>query len=112
AVELVGRPLAAARHQYLRDVLRLTLADAATAAPDIIALCRRERVSMERDEPCSLQRPDGSVCYVSDSVTPVLDTDGALSGFVVVLHDVTVSLQRTRELHHRADHDALTNLLN
>jgi diguanylate cyclase (GGDEF)-like protein len=49
---------------------------------------------------------------VSDTATPVMDVDGSLSGFVIVLHDVTVSLQRTRELHHRADHDALTGLLN
>lgn len=112
AVELVGRPFAAVEHQYLHDVLHLALADAATAAPDIIERCRREKKVVERDEPCSLQRPDGSVCYVSDTATPVPGTNGALSGFVVVLHDVTVSLQRTRELHHRADHDALTNLLN
>jgi diguanylate cyclase (GGDEF)-like protein len=49
---------------------------------------------------------------VSDTATPVLDANRELSGFVVVLHDVTISLQRTRELHHRADHDALTGLLN
>lgn len=112
AVELVGRPLAAARDQRVREVLHLTLADAGTAAPDIINRCRAQKATVQRDEPCSLQRPDGSVCYVSDTVTPVLDGDGELSGFVVVLHDVTVSLQHTRELHHRADHDALTNLLN
>jgi diguanylate cyclase (GGDEF)-like protein/PAS domain S-box-containing protein len=112
AEELVGQSLNVARNQRLREVLRLTLADAGTAAPDMINRCRALKASVQRDEPCSLQRPDGSVCYVSDTVTPVLDGDGELSGFVVVLHDVTVSLQRTRELHHRADHDALTNLLN
>jgi diguanylate cyclase len=112
AVELVGRPAAATEHQPLREVLLLKMADTGADAPDIIELCRREKAAMERDEPCSLQRPDGSVRYVSDSVTPVLDTDGELSGFVIVLHDVTLSLQRTRELHHRADHDALTSLLN
>jgi diguanylate cyclase len=112
AVELVGRSVDEARNQRVREVLHLTLADAGTSAPDIINRCRAEKVTVRRNEPCSLQRPDGSVCYVTDTVTPVLDGDGEVSGFVKVLHDVTVSLQRTRELHHRADHDALTNLLN
>jgi len=112
AVALTGKPFASAEGRYLHDVLPLTQADTAVAAPDIIERCRREQAFVKREEPCGLQRPDGSSCYVSDTATPVLDGNGGLSGFVVVLHDVTVSLQRTRELHHRADHDALTGLLN
>jgi diguanylate cyclase (GGDEF)-like protein/PAS domain S-box-containing protein len=112
AVALTGKQLVSTRHQPLHEVLRLTQAEGAVAAPDIIDRCRRERSFVKRDEPCVLERPDGSACYVSDTATPVVDADGTLSGFVIVLHDVTVSLQRTRELHHRADHDALTGLLN
>jgi diguanylate cyclase len=112
AVALIGKPFAAAERKYVHDVLHLTQADTAAAAPDIIERCRREKVFVKRDEACSLQRPDGSICHVSDTATPVLDAGHELSGFVIVLHDVTASLQRTRELHHRADHDALTGLLN
>jgi diguanylate cyclase (GGDEF)-like protein/PAS domain S-box-containing protein len=112
AVALTGKPLASARHRFLHEVLRLKQGDIATTAPDIIERCRREKGFVKREEPCSLERPDGSICYVSDTATPVLDANRELSGFVVVLHDVTISLQRTRELHHRADHDALTGLLN
>ncbi len=109
---LIGRPLAAAGHKYLSDVLPLTRVDSHEPATSIIERCRAHNGFVKRDEPCALLRPDGSVCYVSDSATPVVDTDGELNGFVVVLYDVTLSLQRTRELHHRADHDALTGLLN
>jgi len=112
AVALTGKQLVSTRHQPLHEVLRLTQAETATAAPDIIERCRRDKTFVKRDEPCALERPDGSTCYVSDTATPVVDAGGTLSGFVVVLHDVTLSLQRTRELHHRADHDALTGLLN
>jgi diguanylate cyclase (GGDEF)-like protein/PAS domain S-box-containing protein len=112
AVALTGKPLAFARQRFLHEVLRLKQSDLALSAPDIIERCRREKGFVKREEPCSLERPDGSICHVSDTATPVLDANRELSGFVVVLHDVTVSLQRTRELHHRADHDALTGLLN
>jgi diguanylate cyclase (GGDEF)-like protein/PAS domain S-box-containing protein len=109
---LIGRTLAAAGGRCLRDVLPLTRADGTEPATDIIERCRAAGTFVKREEPCSLLRPDGSVCFVNDAATPVLDTDGQLNGFVVVLQDVTLSLQRTRELHHRADHDALTGLLN
>ena len=112
AVALIGKPFASAEGKYLHDVLHLTQLDTAAAAPDIIERCRREKVFVKHDEACSLRRPDGSTCYVNDAATPVLDANQDLSGFVIVLHDVTASLQRTRELHHRADHDALTGLLN
>jgi diguanylate cyclase (GGDEF)-like protein/PAS domain S-box-containing protein len=109
---LIGRTLAAAAGRHLREVLPLVPADGTGTAPDIIERCRDEGSFVKRDEPCSLVRPDGSVCFVSDAATPVIDADGELNGFVVVLHDVTLNLARTRELHHRADHDALTGLLN
>ena len=112
AEELIGRTLAATGQKYLEEVLPLTRVDGRTRTASIIDRCRAEKGFVKRDEPCALVRPDGSICYVSDSATPVIDTDGELNGFVVVLYDVTLSLQRTRELHHRADHDALTSLLN
>lgn len=112
AVVLTGKSLASARNRFLYEVLRLSRADTVSMAPDIIDRCRQAKSFVKRDEACSLLRPDGSTCYVNDSATPVLDANRDLSGFVIVLHDVTVSLQHTRELHHRADHDALTGLLN
>ncbi len=111
AVALTGKALASVGNRHLHEVLHLSQADSAAAAPDIVELCRQKRAFVKREEACSLVRPDGSTCYVNDTATPVLDSSGGLSGFVIVLHDVTVSLQRTRELHHRADHDALTGLL-
>jgi diguanylate cyclase (GGDEF)-like protein/PAS domain S-box-containing protein len=111
AVALLGRPYAAMAHQDLHSVLNL--ADAQTSAPaeSLIDRCRRELVGVPRDEPCALTRPDGSTRYVTDVVTPVLG-GRQLTGFVAVVHDVTVSLERTQDLNHRANHDPLTNLLN
>lgn len=112
AEALIGLPLAATNQKHLHEVLPLTQVDSATPAASIIDRCREEGGFVKREEPCSLLRPDGSLCYLTDSATPVIDVDGELNGFVVVLYDVTLNLQRTRELHHRANHDPLTGLMN
>lgn len=112
AEALIGLPLAATSQKYLPEVLPLTQVDSAMPAASIIDRCREAGGFVKREEPCSLLRPDGSLCYLTDSATPVIDVDGELNGFVVVLYDVTLNLQRTRELHHRANHDALTGLMN
>jgi diguanylate cyclase (GGDEF)-like protein len=59
-----------------------------------------------------LHRPDGTVCYVTDVVSPVLDSTGALNGMVIVFRDATSEVARARDLQHRALHDTLTGLSN
>ena len=56
--------------------------------------------------------PDGSIRYVTDTVSPVLESTGVVSGFVIVFHDSTLEVDRARDLEHRALHDPLTNLSN
>jgi diguanylate cyclase (GGDEF)-like protein len=57
-------------------------------------------------------RADGTYCYVIDIVSPVLEATGAVSGMVIVFHDVTLDVERTRDLQHRAMRDPLTGLGN
>jgi GGDEF domain-containing protein len=49
---------------------------------------------------------------VTDIVSPVLESTGVVSGLVIVFHDVTREVDRTRDLRHRAMHDPLTGLGN
>jgi diguanylate cyclase (GGDEF)-like protein len=42
----------------------------------------------------------------------VLSAAGLLSGLVIVLHDATADVDRTRDLQERATHDPLTGLVN
>lgn len=112
AVQLLGRSSALMVNQNMRDVLALTDAENSTKVESLIDLSREQLTPMSRAEPCALTRPDGSVRHVSDVVTPVLDGNEKLTGFVTVVHDVTESMQRTHDLQHRANHDSLTNLLN
>jgi diguanylate cyclase (GGDEF)-like protein/PAS domain S-box-containing protein len=111
AVTLLGRPYVAMARQDLHTVLNLTDAQSSAPAENLLDRCRRELVVVPRADPCALTRPDGSIRYVTDVVTPVFG-GRQLTGFVTVVHDVTVSLERTQDLNHRANHDPLTNLLN
>jgi diguanylate cyclase len=44
--------------------------------------------------------------------SPVLEATGVVSGMVIVFHDVTLDVDRTRDLQHRAMRDPLTGLSN
>jgi diguanylate cyclase (GGDEF)-like protein/PAS domain S-box-containing protein len=50
--------------------------------------------------------------HVTDIVSPGLDTSGVVSGMVIVFHDVTLDVDRTRDMQHRAMRDPLTGISN
>ncbi|HSI21613.1 MAG TPA: EAL domain-containing protein [Methylophilaceae bacterium] len=59
-----------------------------------------------------LIRRDGSEVAIEDSVSPIHDWDGKLTGAVVVFHDVTQAVAITKKMVHLAHHDFLTDLPN
>lgn len=112
AVTLTGWPFEAAEQRLLGEILPLTEADSSAPVHMLMESGLREHGPVRRSEPCALARPDRSVRYVTDVLTPVFGSSREVVGFVVVIHDVTASFERTRDLRHRANHDPLTNLLN
>jgi len=60
----------------------------------------------------ALQSRDGKLHAIEDSGSPVRDRDGAVSGGVVLFHDVTQARALAASLSHQAQHDHLTNLPN
>jgi len=112
AIALTGRSFEAAEHRALAPMLGLTEADSLLPAEDLVERCIQEQRVVRRAEPCALQRPDGSVSYVCESVTPVFDAAHEATSLVIVLHDLTEVRERVRDLHHQANHDSLTGLLN
>ena len=64
-----------------------------------------------REGSCLLSR-NGHVWPIQDSVSPILDRRGAITGAVLVFQDVTHMRQVQTELRHQTLHDALTGLPN
>lgn len=73
---------------------------------------------LKRDEAMGLNantvliRRDGSEIAIEDSVSPIHDWNGKLSGVVIVFHDISASLAMSAKMAHMAQHDFLTNLPN
>jgi diguanylate cyclase (GGDEF)-like protein/PAS domain S-box-containing protein len=61
---------------------------------------------------CILVRRDGFECEIENTVTPVRDQEGAITGAVAAFHDVTAARARSLEVSHQAQHDSLTDLPN
>ena len=61
---------------------------------------------------CVLLRCDGTEVGIENSAAPIHDRDGAVTGAVIVFHDVARSLLISEQMAHLAQHDHLTGLAN
>ena len=94
------------------EVIHLLDPQTSKAAANLLGQSALHGTVYRRERACLLIRTDGSVCHVRDVVSPVLDATGLMSGMVIVFRDVTLDVERTRDLQHRAMHDPLTGLAN
>jgi diguanylate cyclase (GGDEF)-like protein/PAS domain S-box-containing protein len=61
---------------------------------------------------CILVRRDGREIPVEDSVAPIHDREGQITGAVIVLRDVSAARAMALQILHSAEHDFLTGLPN
>ena len=61
---------------------------------------------------CVLIRRDGVEAAIEDSTAPIHDSRGAVTGSVMVFHDVSMARAMSRKMAHLAQHDSLTDLPN
>ncbi len=61
---------------------------------------------------CLLIRRDGQEINIEDSVAPIHDRDGQVTGAVIVFRDVSATRALEKELTNSAQHDFLTRLPN
>jgi diguanylate cyclase len=112
AESLLGLDMKAVAGRRVDQVIHLVDPQSSKAAANLIGQSALHGKVFRRERACLLHRTDGTVCHVTDVVSPVLDTMGLVSGMVIVFRDVTLDVDRTRDLQHRAMHDPLTGLSN
>jgi diguanylate cyclase (GGDEF)-like protein/PAS domain S-box-containing protein len=109
---LLGQTLKDLKSRRLDEVMTLTQPNTSKAAPNLLGQSILHVKAFRRETACVLHRPDGVACYVRDLVSPVLDSQGFITGVVVVLQDAGADVERAQDLNHRASHDVLTGLAN
>jgi len=102
--EAVGRPLA--------DVLKMlgTTTRKTMPIPTVIAADRSRTLTLPPG--FILVRRDGFEMPIEDSVAPIRDREGTLTGAVVVFRDVSAARAMSAQMAHSAEHDYLTGLPN
>lgn len=111
AERLTGWRLADARGQALRAVYRLIELDS-RAPLNHPANTPVNQPMTVGDAGHLLVARDDREYEVEDLASPIQDSDGNLSGAVLVFRDVTSSQEMSRKLVWQASHDALTGLVN
>ena len=99
-----GRPFA--------EVFKIIDGNTRKTAPDPIAVAIEKNTTVALTPNCILVRRDGSESAIEDSTAPIHDRSGAVSGGVIVFHDVSMSRAIVSEMQHLAQHDVLTDLPN
>ena len=77
-----------------------------------MALVMRGNVAASLAAGCILIGRDGSESVIEDSVAPIHDRRGDVTGAVMVFHDVTKVRAMSQKMSHLAQHDYLTDLPN
>ena len=112
ALSLTGWAREEALGQPLTDVL--ILSDGATgqalASPVAEPVAQDKRICATTH--CILNRLDGSETPIEDSIAPIHDRRGAVSGAVMVFHDVSEARAVALQMAHLAQYDYLTALPN
>ena len=104
AKEAVGRPLA--------EVFKIIDGVTREPAPDPMEHAIRANKVVGLTMNCVLIRRDGQESAIEDAAAPILDSDGELSGAVIVFRDVNAARAMALKMSHLAQHDALTDLPN
>jgi diguanylate cyclase (GGDEF)-like protein/PAS domain S-box-containing protein len=96
----------------IEDVFRIVDARTREIAPNPMMLAMRENKTVGLTPNCVLIRRDGREADIEDSSAPIHDRLGAVTGAVMVFHDVSVARAMTVKMAYLAQHDRLTDLPN
>ena len=112
AENMTGWSREEAAGQPVDAVFRILDATTRVAAQNPMVLAIRENKAAGLSPNCVLMRRDGAEASIEDSAAPIHDRRGAVTGAVMVFHDVSEARALSLRMSYLAQHDSLTNLPN
>jgi diguanylate cyclase (GGDEF)-like protein/PAS domain S-box-containing protein len=112
AENLTGWALKDAIGLPLESVFQIIDATTRQRPPNPMTAAIRENKPVALTPNCVLIRRDGAEAAIEDSVAPIHDRRGAVTGAVMVFHDVSAARAMTLRMSYLAQHDSLTDLPN
>ncbi|MGA2840513.1 MAG: EAL domain-containing protein [Steroidobacteraceae bacterium] len=112
AEALTGWRLEDSQGRAIEEIFRAFHEETCEPLENPLAVAIRRTRSIKSVRPMLLIRRDGNEIYVESTASPIRDGSGAVSGGVLVVHDVSEARELNRRLSYHASHDVLTGLVN
>ena len=112
AESLTGWRLEDSQGRAIEEVFRAFHEETCEPLENPLSVAIRRTRSIKSVRPMLLIRRDGNELYVESTASPIRDGSGAVSGGVLVFHDVSEARELNRRLSYHASHDVLTGLVN
>jgi diguanylate cyclase (GGDEF)-like protein/PAS domain S-box-containing protein len=112
AEALTGWRLEDSQGRAIEEIFRAFHEETCEPLENPLAVAIRRTRSIKSVRPMLLIRRDGNEIYVESTASPIRDGSGAVSGGVLVFHDVSEARELNRRLSYHASHDTLTGLVN
>jgi len=112
AEKVTGWPWRDAKGRPLAEVFRILGSSSREPPPSPAKVAVGQEQTVHLPPNCILVRRDKSEVPIEDSVAPIHDREGQLTGTVVVFRDVSAARAMASQMAHAAEHDFLTGLPN
>ena len=112
AEELTGWKFEEAQGKGIDEIFRGFHEETCEPLENPLSVAIRRARAIKSVRPTLLIKRDGNEMYIESTASPIRDGSGAVSGGVLVFHDVSESRELNRKLSYHASHDILTGLVN
>lgn len=112
AEKLTGWSKELAKGKPVSDVMKVKLDGAFGDIPHPVELALSKRAPTGLSAGAVLLRRNGGAIDIEDSTAPMIDENGAVTGAVIVFHDVSMERAMKAKMTYLAEHDQLTHLPN
>jgi diguanylate cyclase (GGDEF)-like protein/PAS domain S-box-containing protein len=112
AESMTGWSWQEASGRRLEEVLQIIDGETRAPARNPLAMAILQNKTVGLSANCVLIRRDGYESAIEDTSAPIHDCRGAVTGAVMVFHDVSVARARSVRMSYLAQHDFLTELPN